>query len=152
MPALISSGMRGIDTIEFGGGMLAEFATAVPAIGIVILAGNVSGTDIGVLCVVLVLPGVDVGLAVLDSPPPSVGLEGSLAFKIDRKPSIAEKIADLVRVSDSSSSPVMDCGDVVSLPCLELGVLSSWLAIIVPFKNAVPVCGKHNADACSNMF
>ena len=143
MPALISNGMRGIDTIEFGGGMLAEFATAVPVIGIVILAGNVSGTDIGVLCVVLVLPSVDVGLAVLDSPPLSVGLGESLASKIDRKPSIAEKIAvvtDLARVFDSSSSPVMDCGDVVSPPCLELGVLSSWLAIIVPFKNAAPVC------------
>ena len=74
MPALISGGMRGIDTIEFGGGMLGEFAAAAPVIDTVILAGNVPGTDIGVLCVVLVLPGVDVGLAALDGPPPSVGL------------------------------------------------------------------------------
>ena len=143
MPVLISSGTRGIDTIEFGGGMFTEFAMAVPAIGIVILAGNVPGTDIGVLCVVLVLPGVDVGLAVLDGPPPSVGLGGSLASKIDRKLSIAEEIAvvtDLARVFDSSSSPVMDCSDVVSPPCQERGVLSSWLAIIVPFKNVAPVC------------
>ena len=116
MPALISGGMRGIDTIEFGGGMLAEFAAAMPVIGIVTLAGNVPAIDIGVLCVVLVLPGVDVGLAALDGPPSSVGLGGSLASKVDRKPSIAEEIAvvtDSARLFDSSSSPVMDCGDVV---------------------------------------
>ena len=143
MPALISGDMRGIDTTEFGEGMLGEFAAAVPMIGIVILAGNIPGTEIGVLCVVLVLPGVDVGLATLDGTPPSVGLGGSLTSKVDRKPSIAEEIAvvtDSARVFDSSSSPAMDCGDMVSPPCLELGVLSSWLAIIVPFKNAAPVC------------
>ena len=72
-----------------------------------------------------------------------MGLGGSLASKVDRKPSIAEEIAvvtDSARVFDSSSSPAMDCSDVVSPPCLELRVLSSWLAIIVPFKNAAPVC------------
>ena len=123
--------------------MLAEFAAAVPVIGIVILAGNVPGTDIGVLCVVLVLPGVEVGLAALHGPPPSLGLGGSLASKVDRKPSIIEKIVvvtDSARVFDSSPSPILDCGDVVSPPCQEPGVLSSWLVIIVPFKNAAPAC------------
>ena len=91
MLALISGGMRGMDIIEFGGGMLAEFAVAVTVIGIVILAVNVPDTDIGVLCVVL--PGIEVELAALDSPSPSVGLGGSLASKVDRKLSIAEEIA-----------------------------------------------------------